>query len=124
MDDTTRTVVIFGGRSEIGVELATRLARGATVVDQKVDSVSGDVAAAKGSGDERPDAEHLSALVAFESIEVFCMAFGNHQSVSPTHRSGIEECESRLALVNENCRLGQCDDLAEDAGIGAHAYRM
>jgi short-subunit dehydrogenase len=32
MEDTTRTVVIFGGRSEIGVELAARLARGATVV--------------------------------------------------------------------------------------------
>jgi short-subunit dehydrogenase len=33
MDDTVGTVVvIFGGRSEIGVELATRLARGATVV--------------------------------------------------------------------------------------------
>jgi short-subunit dehydrogenase len=30
--DTVGPVVIFGGRSEIGVELATRLARGATVV--------------------------------------------------------------------------------------------
>ncbi|HPX37667.1 MAG TPA: SDR family NAD(P)-dependent oxidoreductase [Mycobacterium sp.] len=32
MEDTAGPVVIFGGRSEIGVELATRLAPGATVV--------------------------------------------------------------------------------------------
>ncbi|MBO0676278.1 SDR family NAD(P)-dependent oxidoreductase [Mycolicibacterium sp. S2-37] len=32
MEDTGGLVVIFGGRSEIGVEVATRLARGATVV--------------------------------------------------------------------------------------------
>ena len=34
MEDTAdnRLVVVFGGRSEIGIELATRLADGATVV--------------------------------------------------------------------------------------------
>ncbi len=33
MDDTgAELIVIFGGRSEIGLELATRLAPGATVV--------------------------------------------------------------------------------------------
>lgn len=32
MKDTGEVVVIFGGRSEIGLEVATRLARGATVV--------------------------------------------------------------------------------------------
>jgi short-subunit dehydrogenase len=32
VEDTGGVVVIFGGRSEIGVEVATRLARGATVV--------------------------------------------------------------------------------------------
>ncbi len=32
MEDAADTVVIFGGRSEIGVEVATRLARGAVVV--------------------------------------------------------------------------------------------
>ena len=32
MEDTAGTVVIFGGRSEIGLELATRLAPGATVI--------------------------------------------------------------------------------------------
>lgn len=32
MGDTSRVVVVFGGRSEIGGELALRLARGATVV--------------------------------------------------------------------------------------------
>ena len=32
MEDTASPVVIFGGRSEIGLELATRLAAGAIVV--------------------------------------------------------------------------------------------
>lgn len=48
----TDTVVIFGGRSEIGVELATRLAPGSTVVlaARRADELSAEVAAVRGAG--------------------------------------------------------------------------
>jgi len=64
MDDTADAaggvVVIFGGRSEIGVELATRLAPGATVV-----------LAARGSDrlDEQVAAVHAAGAVAVHTIE-------------------------------------------------------
>lgn len=55
MDDTAApggVVVIFGGRSEIGVELATRLARGATVVlaARHADRLGEQVAAVRAAG--------------------------------------------------------------------------
>lgn len=48
----TDTVVIFGGRSEIGVELATRLAPGSTVVlaARRADDLSAEVAAVREAG--------------------------------------------------------------------------
>jgi short-subunit dehydrogenase len=50
--DDTGLVVIFGGRSEIGVELATRLARGATVVlaARGADRLTEEVAAVTAAG--------------------------------------------------------------------------
>lgn len=54
MEDTAdnRLVVIFGGRSEIGIELATRLADGATVVlaARNADRLSDEVAAVTAAG--------------------------------------------------------------------------
>ncbi|MGV0790953.1 SDR family NAD(P)-dependent oxidoreductase [Mycolicibacterium sp. XJ1819] len=54
MRDTEATglVVIFGGRSEIGIELATRLAPGATVVlaARRADELAGQVAAVRAAG--------------------------------------------------------------------------
>lgn len=51
MDDTG-LVVIFGGRSEIGLEVATRLARGATVVlvARSADRLANEVAAVTAAG--------------------------------------------------------------------------
>jgi short-subunit dehydrogenase len=50
--DTTGTVVIFGGRSEIGLELATRLAPGATVVlaARGADLLADEAAAVRAAG--------------------------------------------------------------------------
>lgn len=52
MKDTGGVVVIFGGRSEIGVEVATRLARGATVVlaARGADRLDGQVQAVRDAG--------------------------------------------------------------------------
>jgi short-subunit dehydrogenase len=54
MEDTvnTATVVIFGGRSEIGVEVATRLGRGANVVlaARRADELSEQAAAVEAAG--------------------------------------------------------------------------
>ncbi|WP_319446213.1 MULTISPECIES: SDR family NAD(P)-dependent oxidoreductase [unclassified Mycobacterium] len=56
MEDTadSRLVVIFGGRSEIGLELATRLARGATVVlaARRADQLAQQVATVTAAGAE------------------------------------------------------------------------
>jgi short-subunit dehydrogenase len=56
MEDTadTRLVVIFGGRSEIGLELAARLARGAAVVlaARRADQLAEQVAAVQAAGAE------------------------------------------------------------------------
>ena len=54
MEDTAdnRLVVVFGGRSEIGIELATRLAEGATVVlaARNADRLADEVAAVTAAG--------------------------------------------------------------------------
>lgn len=52
MEDTSGPVVIFGGRSEIGLELATRLAPGATVVlaARGADRLADEVAAVRTAG--------------------------------------------------------------------------
>lgn len=52
MQDTTGVVVIFGGRSEIGLELAIRLAPGATVVlaARGADRLADEVAAVRAAG--------------------------------------------------------------------------
>lgn len=55
MQDTANpaeTVVIFGGRSEIGLQIATRLAPGATVVlaARRADALSDEVAAVRAAG--------------------------------------------------------------------------
>jgi short-subunit dehydrogenase len=52
VDDTGGLVVVFGGRSEIGIELATRLAPGATVVlaARGSDRLDEQVAAVKAAG--------------------------------------------------------------------------
>ena len=52
MEDTAGTLVIFGGRSEIGLELATRLAPGAAVVlaARGADRLAGEVAAVRAAG--------------------------------------------------------------------------
>src|SRR5258705_12756567 len=67
--DTVGPVVIFGGRSEIGVELATRLARGATVVlaargaDRLTDEVAAVTAAGAAAVHVREfDADDLASL--------------------------------------------------------------
>ncbi len=55
MDDTgARLIVIFGGRSEIGIELATRLAPGATVLlaARRPDELAEQVAAVRAAGAE------------------------------------------------------------------------
>jgi short-subunit dehydrogenase len=52
VEDTAGTLVIFGGRSEIGLELATRLAPGAAVVlaARGADRLAGEVAAVRAAG--------------------------------------------------------------------------
>jgi len=52
VEDTAGTVVIFGGRSEIGMELATRLAAGATVIlaARGADRLADEVAAVRAAG--------------------------------------------------------------------------
>ena len=56
-------VVIFGGRSEIGVELATRLARGTTVVlaARRADQLADEVAAVTGAGAVAVDTREFDA---------------------------------------------------------------
>jgi len=61
--DDTGVVVIFGGRSEIGVELATRLARGTTVVlaARRADQLADEVAAVTGAGAVAVDTREFDA---------------------------------------------------------------
>jgi short-subunit dehydrogenase len=65
MKDTTdtRVVVIFGGRSEIGLELATRLARGATVVlaARGADRLTEEIAAVTSAGAAAVDVREFDA---------------------------------------------------------------
>jgi short-subunit dehydrogenase len=93
MQDTADTgvVVIFGGRSEIGVELARRLARGATVVlaARRADELVGEVAAVTAAGARAVhvrefDADYLasheplvaSIVAAYGPIDTAVVAFG------------------------------------------------
>ncbi|ORA35628.1 SDR family NAD(P)-dependent oxidoreductase [Mycobacterium aquaticum] len=98
MNDTTdtahpvpRVVVIFGGRSEIGVELATRLAAGATVVlaARGADRLADEVAAVRAAGaaavhtcefDADDVAEHARLIDTIETahgpIDTAVLAFG------------------------------------------------
>ena len=65
MKDTADTgpIVIFGGRSEIGVELATRLARGNTVVlaARQADELADEVAAVTAAGAAAVDVREFDA---------------------------------------------------------------
>ena len=65
MKDTADTgpIVIFGGRSEIGVELATRLARGNTVVlaARRADQLADEVAAVTAAGAAAVDVREFDA---------------------------------------------------------------
>lgn len=94
MRDTTgppKTVVIFGGRSEIGLELATRLAPGATVVlaARGADRLDDEVAAVRAAGAaavhtvefDADDLDSHGPLVAtlvaeFGPIDIAVLAFG------------------------------------------------
>ncbi|MGI9126377.1 MAG: SDR family NAD(P)-dependent oxidoreductase [Mycobacterium sp.] len=85
------TVVIFGGRSEIGVELATRLAPGSTVIlaARGADRLDDEVAAVRAAGAREVhtvefDADDLSShgpmvdglFARFGPIDVAVLAFG------------------------------------------------
>ncbi len=91
MDDTARLVVIFGGRSEIGLELATRLAPASTVVlaARGADRLADEAAAVRAAGATAVhtvefDADDLDShgplvdgLVArFGPIDIAVLAFG------------------------------------------------
>lgn len=95
MEDTVatvaRVVVIFGGRSEIGLELATRLAPGSTVVlaAREADRLDAEVAAVRAAGAaavhtrefDADDLESHGPLVdtltsEFAAIDVAVLAFG------------------------------------------------
>ena len=111
MKDTVddRVVVIFGGRSEIGVELATRLADGATVVlaargaDRLTDEVAAVTAAGAGAVHVREfDADALashaplveSIVAEYGPIDTAVVAFGilgdqARAEVDPAHAAAI-----------------------------------
>ena len=111
MKDTadTRIVVIFGGRSELGIELATRLARGASVVlaARRADQLAEQVAAIEAAGAAAVhvrefDADDLashgplveSIVAAYGPIGVAVVAFGilgdqARAEVDATHAAAI-----------------------------------
>lgn len=109
MDDTARLVVIFGGRSEIGSELALRLAPGSTVVlaARGADRLTEEVAAVRAAGavavhtvefDADDLASHgplVDALVTeFGSIDIAVLAFGilgdqARAETDPAHAAAI-----------------------------------
>jgi short-subunit dehydrogenase len=72
VEDTGGVVVIFGGRSEIGVEVATRLARGATVV-----------LAARGADrlDEQVRAVHAAGAAAVHPVEFDADDLASHAAL-------------------------------------------
>jgi short-subunit dehydrogenase len=72
VEDTGGVVVIFGGRSEIGVEVATRLARGATVV-----------LAARGADrlDEQVRAVQAAGAAAVHPVEFDADDLGSHAAL-------------------------------------------
>lgn len=111
MEDTAdnRLVVVFGGRSEIGVELATRLADGATVVlaarnaDRLIDQVAAVTAAGAAAVHVREfDADELashaplvdSIVADFGPIATAVVAFGilgdqARAEADPAHAAAI-----------------------------------
>ena len=111
MEDTanTRLVVIFGGRSEIGLELATRLARGAVVVlaARRADQLAEQVAAVATAGADTVhvvefDADDLAShgpvvdaiVVEHGRIDTAVLAFGilgdqARAEVDATHAAAI-----------------------------------
>ncbi|MEU0498283.1 SDR family NAD(P)-dependent oxidoreductase [Mycobacterium sp. NPDC006124] len=111
MEDTAdnRLVVVFGGRSEIGIELATRLASGATVVlaARGADRLSGEVAAVTKAGAAAVhvrefDADALdshtplveSLVAEFGPIDTAVVAFGilgdqARAETNPAHAAAI-----------------------------------
>ncbi|GLP80869.1 SDR family NAD(P)-dependent oxidoreductase [Mycobacterium antarcticum] len=111
MKDTAddRVVVIFGGRSEIGVELATRLADGATVVlaARGADRLTDEIAAVKAAGSTAVhvrefDADALashaplveSIVAEYGPIDTAVVAFGilgdqARAEVDPAHAAAI-----------------------------------
>jgi len=111
MEDTAdnRLLVVFGGRSEIGIELATRLASGATVVlaARNADRLTEEVAAMTAAGAAAVYAREFDAdaldshapLVAsivaeFGPIETAVLAFGilgdqARAEVEPAHAAAI-----------------------------------
>uniref|UniRef100_UPI0003629580 SDR family NAD(P)-dependent oxidoreductase n=1 Tax=Rhodococcus sp. R1101 TaxID=1170698 RepID=UPI0003629580 len=84
------TVVIFGGRSEIGVEVATRLAPGRIVIlaARRADELAGECAAVRAAGATAVQAVEFDAdaldthpavldrIAAFGPIDVAVLAFG------------------------------------------------
>jgi short-subunit dehydrogenase len=100
MKDTADTapVVIFGGRSEIGVELATRLASGASVVlaARRADQLADQVAAVQAAGAASVQVLEFDAddLASHGRIGTAVLAFGilgdqARAEVDPLHAAAI-----------------------------------
>ncbi|MGV0814762.1 SDR family NAD(P)-dependent oxidoreductase [Mycolicibacterium boenickei] len=108
-DTDRRVVVIFGGRSEIGVELAVRLAAGAVVVlaARRADQLTDQIAAVRAAGaaavhalefDADDTAGHTRVVAAIEAdhgpIDTAVLAFGvlgdqGRAEVDPAHAVAV-----------------------------------
>ena len=149
MDDTARatakTVVIFGGRSEIGLELATRLARGSTVVlaARGADRLDGEVAAVRAAGAvvvravefDADDLDSHGALVGrlvaeFGPIDTAVLAYGilgeqARAEADPAHAVAIIHTDyvaqisllTRLATAMRNAGHGTLVVFSSVAGV-------
>ena len=145
MEDTARLVVIFGGRSEIGVELATRLAPGSTVVlaARRADRLAEEVAAVRAAGAVAVhtlefDADDLDShgelidavLTEFGTIDVAVLAFGilgeqARAEADPAHAVAIVHTDyvaqisvlTRLATVMRQAGHGTLVVFSSVAGV-------
>ena len=145
MEDTARLVVIFGGRSEIGVELATRLAPGSTVVlaARRADRLAEEVAAVRAAGavavhtlefdadDLDSHGEFIDAvLTEFGTIDVAVLAFGilgeqARAEADPAHAVAIVHTDyvaqisvlTRLATVMRQAGHGTLVVFSSVAGV-------
>ena len=145
MEDTARLVVIFGGRSEIGVELATRLAPGSTVVlaARRADRLAEEVAAVRAAGAVAVhtlefDADDLDShgelidavLTEFGAIDVAVLAFGilgeqARAEADPAHAVAIVHTDyvaqisvlTRLATVMRQAGHGTLVVFSSVAGV-------